>query len=158
MNKPERNMNQNNRPIVIVDMDGTLADVGHRLHHIKGSGSKNWHAFFEGMDADPPNPEIVNMVREHADSHEIIVITGRPDSYRQRTIDWLNRYGVPFSRLYMRRERDRRPDTIVKKELFEALGPQKAQVALVIDDRPSVCDMWRDCGLNVHQVITGEAY
>ncbi|HYG99889.1 MAG TPA: hypothetical protein VD837_12215 [Terriglobales bacterium] len=146
------------RPIIIVDMDGTLADVTHRLHHIKGPGRKNWHEFFERMDADPPNEEIVSMTREYARDHEILIITGRPEPYRQRTIDWLNRYGVPFSSLYMRRDRDRRPDYVVKKEIFDSLGTQKGRVALVIDDRPSVCDMWRDCGLKVHQVVTGEAY
>jgi uncharacterized HAD superfamily protein len=137
-------------------MDGTLADVGHRLHHIKGPGRKNWHAFFEGMDDDPPNREIVDMVREYSGDHEIIVITGRPDSYRQRTIAWLKRYNVPFSRLYMRKARDHRPDYVVKKELLESLGADKERVALVIDDRPSVCDMWRECGLKVHQVESVE--
>jgi NLI interacting factor-like phosphatase len=141
------------RPIVIVDMDGTLADVNHRLHHINGPGRKNWPAFFELMDQDPPNGEVVDMVREYAKDHEILIVTGRPDSYRQRTIDWLHRYGVPFSGIYMRKERDRRPDHVVKKEILDSLGPRKARVALVIDDRPSVCDMWRACGLKVHQIM-----
>lgn len=144
--------------IVIVDMDGTLSDVGHRLHHIKGPGRKNWNEFFERMDQDPPNDEVVNMVREYANEHEIVIITGRPETYRQNTIDWLERNGVPFSRLYMRPSRNRRPDYVVKKEILDSLGPEKDRVALVIDDRPSVCDMWRACGLKVHQVETGEAY
>jgi uncharacterized HAD superfamily protein len=139
-------------------MDGTLADVGHRLHHIKGPGRKDWHRFFEGMDDDAPNAEIVNMVRSYAKDHEIVIVTGRPDAYRKRTVAWLNRYEVPFSRLFMRRERDHRPDYVVKKEILESLGAEKERVTLVIDDRPSVCDMWRDCGLKVHQVETGESY
>lgn len=148
--------NDSSRSIVIVDIDGTLADVGHRLHHIKGSGQKNWHAFFERMDDDSPNQEIVDMVRAYAKEHEIFIMTGRPDSYRERTIAWLKRFAVPFSRLYMRRTRDHRPDYVVKKEIFEALGEDKQRVALVIDDRPSVCDMWRNCGLKVLRVENGE--
>ncbi len=139
-------------------MDGTLADVRHRLHHIKGSGRKNWHRFFEGMDEDKPNPEILQMVRQYAQDHEIVIVTGRPDSYRRRTIQWLKRYQVPFSRLFMRPQGDHRPDYIVKKEIFDALGPDRDRVLLVIDDRPSVCDMWRDCGLKVYQVETAESY
>lgn len=146
------------RPIVIVDMDGTLADVGHRLHHIKGPGKKNWHKFFEGMDEDAPNREIVDMVREYANNHEIVIVTGRPDSYRRRTMQWLKRYDISFSRLFMRPAGDHRPDYVVKKEILNSLGADKERVTLVIDDRPSVCDMWRECGLNVHQVETGEAY
>ena len=34
------------RPVVIVDIDGTVADVHHRLHHIEGRGRKNWKGFF----------------------------------------------------------------------------------------------------------------
>ena len=33
---------------VVVDLDGTLADCTHRLHHIRGRRRKNWDAFFAG--------------------------------------------------------------------------------------------------------------
>lgn len=146
------------KPIVIVDMDGTLAHVAHRLHHIKAPGRKNWRAFFEGMDSDPLNEDIAAMVRRLAPDHEILIVTGRPDTYRRRTESWLRKHQVPFHQIYMRRSGDHRPDTVVKKEILDSLGSRKEFVELVIDDRPSVCDMWRDCGLNVHQVITGETY
>ncbi len=35
---------------VIFDIDGTLSDPTHRLHHVKG-GAKNWPAFFDEMAA-----------------------------------------------------------------------------------------------------------
>jgi len=158
VDRPEVPQTSSTRPIVIVDMDGTLADVGHRLHHIKGAGQKNWKAFFELMDDDPPNREVVDMVANYARDHEILIVTGRPETYRRRTADWLSRNAVPFSRIYMRPNGDHRPDYVVKKEILESLGSDKKSVALVIDDRPSVCDMWRSCGLKVHQVDTGEAY
>lgn len=139
-------------PIVIVDMDGTLADVSHRLHFIKGPGRKNWPAFFEHMDQDPPNAAIVHAVNNYATNHEIVIVTGRPAKYRRNTVDWLHRYSVPFSRLYMRPGGDHRPDHVVKKEIFTSLGADRFRVMLVIDDRPAVCDMWRACGLEVQQV------
>jgi hypothetical protein len=48
---------------VVVDLDGTLADCTHRLHHVRGHGRKNWEAFFAGCHLDMPNPVVVALVR-----------------------------------------------------------------------------------------------
>jgi len=37
---------------IIVDLDGTLADVKHRLKHVQTPGKKNWDAFFKAMHLD----------------------------------------------------------------------------------------------------------
>jgi hypothetical protein len=49
--------------------------------------------------------------------------------------------------------RDRRPDHIVKRELLERIGEDR--VAFVIDDRNSVCEMWRGRGLTCYQIAEG---
>jgi phosphoglycolate phosphatase-like HAD superfamily hydrolase len=41
---------------VIFDLDGTLADLTHRLHYVK-NGNRNWDKFFEECDKDLPIPE-----------------------------------------------------------------------------------------------------
>ena len=139
------------RKTVIVDMDGTLADVRHRLHFVEGR-KKNWKRFFAGMHKDPPNAEIVDMVRRLAADHQIVIVSGRPDHYQQVTEDWLRRYDVPYKEIHMRPSGDHRPDHIVKREILDRLLSSGKKIELVIDDRPSVCDMWRECGLQVHQV------
>ena len=139
--------------MVIVDMDGTLADVTHRLHHIRGTRKKNWKRFFEGMDADPPNEVVAEWVRNLQPDYEVVIVSGRPEEYGARTIAWLRRHQIPFSHLRMRRDGDHRPDHIVKQEILNAL-PKEA-VAFVIDDRNSVCDMWRRNGLRTFQVAEG---
>jgi hypothetical protein len=42
---------------VIVDIDGTLADLSHRLHHVR-NGGHNWDEFFAGVSGGKklPNP------------------------------------------------------------------------------------------------------
>jgi len=47
-------MSETAKDVVIVDIDGTLADVQHRIHHIKGPGKKNWIKFFRGAPDDQP--------------------------------------------------------------------------------------------------------
>ena len=65
------------RQVVLVDMDGTLADSRHREHFVQGK-RKNWKAFFDAMDADEPNSAIAEWVRELAKSYDIVIVTGRP--------------------------------------------------------------------------------
>lgn len=143
------------RKIVIVDMDGTLADVSHRLHHLTGP-KKNWKKFFGAMSDDPPSEIVMNWVKALAADYEVVIMTGRPEAYRSVTETWLSDHGVRYSSLLMRRDGDHRPDHVVKRELLDRTD--KDRVAFVIDDRPSVCEMWRGCGLKVFQVSVGAEY
>lgn len=142
------------KPIVIVDIDGTIADVRHRLHHIKVPRKKNWKAFFEAMDRDTPIRPIIDQVHELEREHDIIVVTGRPEQYRRRTEKWLKQNGVRYLRLYMRPEGDHRPDYTVKAEVLRQF--RKGQIVLAIDDRAPVCDMWEKNGIRCIRVDSGE--
>jgi len=137
-----------------VDIDGTIADVNHRLHYIRGNGRKEWKRFFAAMEQDPPVLSILQKIKKIAESYEIVIITGRPDEYRRQTESWLRKYNVPFTRLLMRASGDHRPDYVIKREMLDEAG--RDRVALVIDDRPLVCQMFRDAGIRVFQVTSDE--
>jgi uncharacterized HAD superfamily protein len=149
-------MTETRRDIVIVDIDGTLADVQHRLHYINRSGKKDWKQFFRNAHKDDPIDIVVRWVNNLGPEYTAILITGRPDDYRKDTEAWLKQHGIRYSKLHMRRAGDHRPDTIVKQELLDRVG--RDRVAFVIDDRPQVCDMYRECGMRVFQVSSGETY
>jgi uncharacterized HAD superfamily protein len=142
------------KPIVIVDMDGTLADVRHRLHHIQGPGKKNWKRFFEAQVHDKPFAAIAQRVRDLARDNEIVIVTGRPEEYRSGTEAWLHKFRIPFSRIYMRPAGDHRPDYIVKGEILEKIGPQR--VVLAFEDRQPVWEAYRRAGIQVVAVNHGE--
>ena len=56
----------------------------------------------------------------------------------------------------MRKNRDYRPDTIVKKEMYDQMLVDGYKPTLVFDDRPSVLRMWREIvGLTVVDVGMG---
>jgi uncharacterized HAD superfamily protein len=144
------------RKAVIVDIDGTLANVTHRLHHIRGK-RKKWKKFFALMSEDELVQEVFDRVVELATDHDIYVVTGRPDDYRDVTEQWLMLHGLPYKSLYMRKAGDYRPDDLVKQEILdEHFDPQN--VELVIEDRPRVIRMWKRNGLNVLDVGTGEEF
>lgn len=142
--------------VVICDIDGTIADTTHRLHFLEGE-KKDWKGFFEAMDEDPVREMVRAALIDHYNHGSTIVfLSGRPDTYKDRTLTWLDKYGVGFAfTLIMRRENDTREDTIVKKEMLDKYFPDKSVIHTVIDDRPSVIRMWKEEGFNVIDVGKG---
>jgi hydroxymethylpyrimidine pyrophosphatase-like HAD family hydrolase len=142
-----------NKQTVVVDIDGTLADITHRRHHIEGR-RKKWGKFFKEMDRDLPIPEVAAKVRALSRDHTIILVTGRPDDYREVTEQWLKQHKIPYQQLYMRKAGDFRPDDIVKQEILDR-HLDKEEIKLVIEDRPRVIRMWRRNGLEVEDAGDG---
>lgn len=135
------------RPYAVVDIDGVLADVRHRLHHIERS-PKDWSAFFAAAPQDPVLVEGVSVVDRLSAGHEIVYVTGRPAHLRPGTIAWLRRHNLPEADVVMRRNGDRRPARLVKLDLLRRLARQRP-VAVLVDDDPEVCAAARRAGFAV---------
>lgn len=139
--------------IAIFDIDGTLADTGHRMHHIKPESGKkkNWGAFFANAKHDNVFEHVLmlNQLLFQCGA-ETYLITGRPDNLREDTLKWLKDKGVCFHRLYMRPSSVTKPDYEVKKDIFnEHLASRKDEILFVFEDRIPVAQMWRELGLPV---------
>lgn len=132
---------------LIVDIDGTVAShEGIRGHH-------DYHRVLE----DAPKGDIIDLVNFLWPVHmsEVIFVSGRPDSCREDTVEWLKAHGLPSGNLFMRKTGDFRPDYLVKYELFNEHIRGKYNVGYVLDDRNSVVAMWRALGLTCLQVADG---
>lgn len=140
---------------VIVDLDGTLCDCRHRLHHVQ-AGAKNWGAFFAGIADDMPVEPIRRMVQTLAKDYKVVLCSGRPEEYRGVTVAWLDEWCVPFDSLYMRATGDYRPDHVVKMQLLDGIREDGFEPFLVVDDRQSVVDGWREQGLLCMQVAPSD--
>ena len=140
--------------IVIFDIDGTLADVSERLHHIKKK-PKDWDAFFRGI---PQDKAIRSMVRLcnilYASGIRILLCTGRREKDRAETFKWLAQQGVNYHELILRPDGDRRSDVIVKREMLAGLD--RSKILFVVEDRSGVVEMWRSEGLVCLQCAPGE--
>jgi phosphoglycolate phosphatase-like HAD superfamily hydrolase len=132
------------RPLAVFDVDGVLADVRHRLHHLEGR-PKNWSAFFAAAVDDPPLAEGVALCLESAKDCEVVYVTGRPEHCRQDTVDWFRRQGLPEGRLSMRGDGDRRPARMAKPQLLRRLARDRT-VAVVVDDDEQVCAAYEQAG------------
>jgi len=120
----------------VLDIDGVVADVRHRLHHVAGR-PKDWPAFFAGTAADPPLSCGTRLARELAAAHDIVWLTGRPEHLRATTADWLAANRLPAGRLQMRSEGDFRPAPEFKLAVLIELAAGR-EIGVVVDDDPAV--------------------
>jgi hydroxymethylpyrimidine pyrophosphatase-like HAD family hydrolase len=146
--------------LIVFDIDGTLANIEHRLHHVR-SKPKNWAAFDAGIPNDKVNLPVAEAFHSLRDAgHDIVFASGRNERSRDATVDWLDRknfWCVDSSKLYMRKADDFRSDDIVKREMLDQIITDFGKKPdMVFDDRPRVVRMWRDAGIFVFNVYQGE--
>jgi phosphoglycolate phosphatase-like HAD superfamily hydrolase len=121
--------------LAVFDIDGVVADVRHRLHHLAGR-SKDWDGFFDAAADDPPLPTGLALVADLAQRHEIVWLTGRPAWLRSVTAAWLESHDLPGRELNMRANYDHRPAALYKMSVLKDLAPRG--VAAFIDDDDEV--------------------
>jgi len=134
-------------PLAVFDLDGTLADVRHRVHHLEGR-PKQWDAFFAAAVDDPPLVQGVELCLASAEDCDVVYVTGRPERCRRDTLAWLRRHGLPDGSLSMRGNSDHRPARMAKLSLLRRLAKDRV-VAVVVDDDDQVCDAYEAAGFRV---------
>ena len=127
---------------VIVDIDGTLAhNDGHRSFYD-----------YSKVLSDKPVWPVIDAANGLNTIHHTVVVSGRKAECREDTEAWLLVHGIQYDKLYMRADGDDRADTIVKMEILRDKIAPEFDVIAAIDDRPSVCEMWRKVGIPTFQV------
>lgn len=135
------------QPLAIFDIDGVLADVRHRLGFLETT-PKDWRGFFAATGQDTPLSDGFTLLRAHAGEHEICYLSGRPESTRVVTEQWLATNGAPSGELILRPRADFRPAVDYKLEVLHRLAAQR-DIAAVVDDDPRVCRAAVDAGFHV---------
>jgi phosphoglycolate phosphatase-like HAD superfamily hydrolase len=133
--------------LAVIDIDGVLADVRHRLHHVSAR-PKDWRAFFAAAPDDPLLDEGARVVRALAEVHDIVYLSGRPEVCRDDTLAWLGLHDLPRADVHLRPRDDRRPGRFYKVDALHRFAESR-QVAVLVDDDPLVCDAARAAGYDV---------
>lgn len=142
------------KPIVIVDLDGTLSDGTHRLHLLPTEDlhlTESWSEFNKAAFGDSPIKSTVAVVNGlWMSGFAIVILTGRSDEVMADTCKWLNENGIKYDALIMRRKEDNRKDTIIKEEVLRAIGLEN--IVCAFDDSPNVVKHFRSLGITTYQV------
>lgn len=141
---------------IIVDIDGTLA-------HMNGRSPYDYSQVHTDT-VDEQVRWLVNLIDQYGSPRGvyILIVSGRDDTCREATQEWLWRNGVGYDELYMRPTgaKDERgnklPDYLVKYDLFNENIRGKYNVRFVLDDRDQVVNLWRAIGLKCLQVQPGD--
>jgi phosphoglycolate phosphatase-like HAD superfamily hydrolase len=139
---------------VIVDVDGTLADVRSIRHHVAAK-PKDFDAFHAASAHVPPNAQAIDFVaRAHADGHRVVVVTARRQTWFDVTATWLHAHmPVPFDGPFHRQDDDFRPDVQVKADIHRYLA-RNYDIRAACDDNPNVIALWTRLGIPV-EVVPG---
>lgn len=135
--------------VAVLDIDGVLADVSHRLGHVQRR-PKDWDAFFAAMADDPVLEQGRDLARQLARDHAIVYLTGRPHRYAAVTRAWLDRHDLPAGHLMERRDGDRRPARVAKPAMLAELAGH-VHIHVVVDDDEDVCEAYRQAGYRVQR-------
>jgi hypothetical protein len=122
--------------LAVFDIDGVVADVRHRLHHL--DRPKSWSSFFAEAAEDPLLDPGARLVADLSGQHEVVWLTGRPEWLRAITETWLVEHGLPEGELHMRPAHDHRPARLFKVGVLDRLATRG--IAAFVDDDPEVVD------------------
>ena len=146
------------KDIVIVDLDGTLSDPGHRRHYLKGP-DRNWYRF-QDLAVDDPVKEFTKrvVVTLSEKGNEVHILSGRNKKYLQASEWWLKHHKIPYDSIDLPRRgsTSHTQDYILKSEWLDSKGQAfEDRIACCLDDRDQVVNMWRSRGLVCWQVAEG---
>jgi hypothetical protein len=133
--------------VAVVDIDGVVADVRHRLHHLRSRPAR-WDRFFASAADDPLLDVGFDVVRELAVAYPVVWLSGRPEEQRELTQRWLAAHHLPEGRLLLRPPGDYRPAAQLKLDVVRTLA-DTVGVAAVLDDDPAVVQALSAAGFPV---------
>lgn len=142
---------------IIFDVDGTIADVEHRRHHVTQRPT-DWKSFKEQTRFDTPVEWVCDIAKRHiARGDDVAFFSARNEEQRSLTEAQIEAWiGLGHKGLFLRPDGDFRPDEEFKSDLADKFEEFGGKIDIVFDDRNKVVDMWRARGTTCVQVAEGD--
>jgi uncharacterized HAD superfamily protein len=141
------------RSAAVFDLDGTLADDSHRKSFVSGE-VKYFQKYYSLMDQDPRKGEIAEVLWLcKKQGLAIIIVTGRPERYRDTTVKWLAENKIEYDLLEMRGDSDFRKAAVMKLEVLEKRINPFYKVRIAFDDNSEIINMFRLNGVEAVRVV-----
>ena len=142
---------------IIFDVDGTIADVEHRRHHVTQQPT-DWKSFKEQTRFDTPVEWVCDIAKRHiARGDDVAFFSARNEEQRSITEAQIEAWiGLGHKGLFLRPDGDFRPDEEFKSDLADKFEEFGGKIDIVFDDRNKVVVMWRARGTTCVQVAEGD--
>lgn len=135
----------------VCDIDGTVADNSRRQIYVENR-PKDWISYNAFMPYDTPIQPVIDTINMlFSCGVPIILFTGRQERHRKVTEDWLAKYGVNYSELYMRPTDNHEDDADIKERMLAKID-SKYDIIGVFEDRKKVKRRWVKLGIFVFDV------
>jgi hypothetical protein len=142
------------RPAVVIsDIDGSLANIDHRVHLAQAGDWESFHYFAKDDKVCEGARSMLTLFAKYG--YEIVIITGRPLKWKGETELWLRLHGIPYDELHMRPSTSYDPDDVLKQQIWQANLTDR-EIIFAIEDRDKTVEMWRDLGIDVWQISKGK--
>lgn len=144
---------RDNRPTILLDLDGVVRDTSQIIHLIKDR-PKKYDEFYASCSTCPPIQRVVNLVKERfydPDWH-VIITTGQPERFRIHNESWVTKYVGRTECALMRRDDDHRKAPEVKYEMLSDVRAHGYNVLEAWDDDPAVVAMYGANCVDTHWV------
>lgn len=170
------------RPWAVLDLDGVVADARWRLPLIGVDGGdprdlqsrlastrkKDWDEFYARVGEDPVLETGRNLALSLAHWCDVVYCSGRRESTRADTLEWLDRHGLLRADpppvwaqpdgLLLRRNDDHRQARVIKPEMLPPANfRNRSQMWVIVDDDPRVCEAFYQVGYRVLQATWGRS-
>jgi len=155
-----------NKLLVCFDLDGTLADVRHRMHHIRPdpavdpvTGKKvkrRFDLFHHACVDDGVVEPVAYFYRKFVADPDVtvVVLSGRDHATYYKTVDWFSRNDLPLpDELLLKQGDQHTPDVEQKRVQADRLEAKYGRpIDMVFEDRDRVVSMWKERGTFVFNV------
>jgi hypothetical protein len=143
-------------PAVVFDIDGVLADAGHRQDILDSGGRrKNWKAFFAAAGDDAVIEEVARATELMDPNLCVVLLTARPTTIQRITLTWLQQHDLRWDLLVMRPEGDFRSSPDAKRLAVHELRAAGFDLRLAFDDDRRNVDMFHDEGIPCIYIHSG---
>ncbi len=125
---------------VIFTLDGVLANDTHRQ---PAKGQKmHWRQRYDQalIEEDHPFPEMIRLCRQLSEANGIVIVTERPITVSEVTINWMRSHGIKYDAIYMKQDLRECPADLSKIELIQRAKDARWNPWLVIDSDPKLID------------------
>src|SRR3990167_2586542 len=127
---------------IVLDLDGCLVDVKYRMRTF----TDDPEAFYSGIEDDRPLSAMCTLARALDLKFTIIILTGRPERVRPKTLTWLERHKIPFDCLLMRPDYGEGSVCDFKLDAIQKLEKSGFVIEAIVDDNPETTRVLEKAG------------